>query len=224
MLRDRGRYQGLIGSELCSPHPIGPLIGGFNPATPAGAGSSTSTFLEESALTVILITMPKRRTQTGALHRPARRGILALGTTSLLVRARLGWTRLPMRSAPRARARSPRPWCRPTELFRALQVARLELIIPFHLLANASPPPASPAWRSSAWPCSLRLYAELSRRALSAPRPPPPAWRRHRCRWRRLRHEASSPARSCPCTGRYWPNTLARAAPSSGRESSCSGG
>ena len=84
--RDRGRYQGLIGSVFAAASIAGPLIGGFivdNASwrwifyvnLPVGA----------LALIVILITMPKRRTKQEHYIDWLGAGILALGTASLLL-------------------------------------------------------------------------------------------------------------------------------------------
>jgi len=84
--RDRGRYQGLIGSVFAAASIAGPLIGGFivdNASwrwifyvnLPVGA----------LALVVILITMPRRRAKREHYIDWLGAGILALGTASLLL-------------------------------------------------------------------------------------------------------------------------------------------
>jgi len=84
--RDRGRYQGLIGSVFAAASIAGPLIGGFivdNASwrwifyvnLPVGA----------LALVVILITMPRRRAKREHYIDWLGAGILGLGTASLLL-------------------------------------------------------------------------------------------------------------------------------------------
>jgi EmrB/QacA subfamily drug resistance transporter len=84
--RDRGRYQGLIGSVFAAASIVGPLIGGFIVDTttwrwifyvnlPVGG----------AALLVILATMPKRATRHEHSIDWLGAGVLALGTTSLLL-------------------------------------------------------------------------------------------------------------------------------------------
>jgi EmrB/QacA subfamily drug resistance transporter len=84
--RDRGRYQGLIGSVFAAASIIGPLIGGFIVDNlswrwifyvnlPVGG----------VALAVILVTMPRRRQRTDHSIDWVGAAILALGTTSLLL-------------------------------------------------------------------------------------------------------------------------------------------
>ena len=84
--RDRGRYQGLIGSVFAAASIAGPLIGGFivdNASwrwifyvnLPVGA----------LALIVILITMPRRRAKREHYIDWLGAGILGLGTASLLL-------------------------------------------------------------------------------------------------------------------------------------------
>jgi EmrB/QacA subfamily drug resistance transporter len=84
--RDRGRYQGLIGSVFAAASIAGPLIGGFivdNTSwrwiffvnLPVGI----------VALIVILVTMPKRATRQEHSIDWLGAGVLALGTTSLLL-------------------------------------------------------------------------------------------------------------------------------------------
>src|ERR671923_44247 len=84
--RDRGRYQGLIGSVFAAASIIGPLVGGFIVDNlswrwifyvnlPVGG----------VALAVILVTMPKRPYEQEHSIDWLGAGILALGTTSLLL-------------------------------------------------------------------------------------------------------------------------------------------
>src|ERR1051325_8481751 len=84
--RDRGRYQGLIGSVFAAASIIGPLIGGFIVDNfswrwifyvnlPVGG----------LAMAVILATMPKRSSKQEHSIDWLGAGILALGTTSLLL-------------------------------------------------------------------------------------------------------------------------------------------
>jgi EmrB/QacA subfamily drug resistance transporter len=84
--RDRGRYQGLIGSVFAAASIIGPLVGGFIVDNfswrwifyvnlPVGG----------VALVVILLTMPRRRTKQEHSIDWLGAGVLALGTTALLL-------------------------------------------------------------------------------------------------------------------------------------------
>jgi len=84
--RDRGRYQGLIGSVFAAASIIGPLVGGFIVDNfswrwifyvnlPVGG----------VAMAVILVTMPKRPYKQEHSIDWLGAGILALGTTSLLL-------------------------------------------------------------------------------------------------------------------------------------------
>ena len=84
--RDRGRYQGLIGSVFAAASIIGPLIGGFIVDNfswrwifyvnlPVGG----------LAMAVIIVTMPRRRTKQEHSIDWLGAAILALGTTALLL-------------------------------------------------------------------------------------------------------------------------------------------
>jgi EmrB/QacA subfamily drug resistance transporter len=84
--RDRGRYQGLIGSVFAAASIIGPLIGGFIVDNfswrwifyvnlPVGG----------VAMAVIIVTMPRRRTKQEHSIDWLGAAILALGTTALLL-------------------------------------------------------------------------------------------------------------------------------------------
>ncbi len=98
--RDRGRYQGLIGSVFAAASIIGPLVGGFivdNTSwrwiffvnLPVGI----------VALAVILVTMPRRATRQEHSIDWVGAGILALGTTALLLGLVWGGREYPWGSA-----------------------------------------------------------------------------------------------------------------------------
>src|SRR3954462_12216525 len=97
--RDRGRYQGLIGSVFAAASIIGPLIGGFIVDNfswrwifyvnlPVGG----------LAMAVIIVTMPRRRTKQEHSIDWLRAAGLALGTTALLLGPVWGGRESPWRS------------------------------------------------------------------------------------------------------------------------------
>jgi len=97
--RDRGRYQGLIGSVFAAASIIGPLIGGFIVDNfswrwifyvnlPVGG----------LAMAVIIVTMPRRRTKQEHSIDWLGAAVLALGTTALLLGLVWGGREYPWRS------------------------------------------------------------------------------------------------------------------------------
>src|SRR2546423_2905975 len=99
--RDRGRYQGLIGSVFAAASIIGPLVGGFIVDNfswrwifyvnlPVGG----------LALAVILVTMPRRPYKQEHSIDWFGAGVLAAGTPALRPRAVLGGPRYPRASPP----------------------------------------------------------------------------------------------------------------------------
>src|SRR2546430_12093765 len=98
--RDRGRYQGLIGSVFAAASIIGPLVGGFIVDNfswrwifyvnlPVGG----------LALAVILVTMPRRPYKQEHSIDWLGAGVLGLGTTSFLLRLVWGGRAHPLASA-----------------------------------------------------------------------------------------------------------------------------
>ena len=84
--RDRGRYQGLIGSVFAAASIAGPLIGGFIVDTTSWRWIFYVNLpVGGAALAVILATMPKRTTRREHSIDWLGAGVLALGTTSLLL-------------------------------------------------------------------------------------------------------------------------------------------
>jgi EmrB/QacA subfamily drug resistance transporter len=133
--RDRGRYQGLIGSVFAAASIIGPLIGGFIVDNfswrwifyvnlPVGG----------LALAVILLTMPRRPTKQEHSIDWLGAGILALGTTALLLGLVWGGRDYPWASAPVLGALVASVVL--LAAFGAVERRVPEPIIPFELLRN----------------------------------------------------------------------------------------
>jgi EmrB/QacA subfamily drug resistance transporter len=133
--RDRGRYQGLIGSVFAAASIIGPLIGGFIVDNwswrwifyvnlPVGG----------LALAVILVTMPRRTYKQEHSIDWLGAGVLALGTTALLLGLVWGGRDYPWGSAPVLGALG----AAAVLLIAFAVVERLvvEPILPFDLLRN----------------------------------------------------------------------------------------
>ena len=127
--RDRGKYQGLIGSVFAGASIVGPLVGGFivdNASwrwifyvnLPVGG----------LALAVILVTMPKRATKQAHSIDWLGAAVLAAGTTALLLG--LVW------------AGNEYPWGS-AEVIGALSVAAV-LIVAFALIERGVPEPILP--------------------------------------------------------------------------------
>jgi EmrB/QacA subfamily drug resistance transporter len=84
--RDRGRYQGLIGSVFAAASIAGPLIGGFIVDTTSWRWIFFVNLpVGIAALAVILVTMPRRATRREHSIDWLGAAVLGLGTTSLLL-------------------------------------------------------------------------------------------------------------------------------------------
>jgi EmrB/QacA subfamily drug resistance transporter len=133
--RDRGRYQGLIGSVFAASSIIGPLIGGFIVDNfswrwifyvnlPVGA----------AALVVILITMPRRPYKQEHSIDWLGAGVLAAGTTALLLGLVWGGRDYPWGSPQVLGALAASTIL--LALFGLIELRVREPILPFHLLRN----------------------------------------------------------------------------------------
>ena len=133
--RDRGRYQGLIGSVFAAASIIGPLVGGFIVDNlswrwifyvnlPVGG----------VALAVILLTMPRRRTRQEHSIDWLGAGILALGTSGLLLGLVWGGRDYPWASAQVVGALASAAAL--LAVFGLVERRVREPILPFELLRN----------------------------------------------------------------------------------------
>jgi len=133
--RDRGRYQGLIGSVFAGASIVGPLVGGFivdNTSwrwifyvnLPVGG----------LALAVILVTMPRRRTRQEHSIDWLGAAVLAAGTTALLLGLVWGGNEYPWGSPPVAAALAAAAIL--IAAFGLIERRVVEPIIPFDLLRN----------------------------------------------------------------------------------------
>ena len=133
--RDRGRYQGLIGSVFAGASIVGPLVGGFivdNTSwrwifyvnLPVGG----------LALAVILVTMPRRRTRQEHSIDWLGAAVLAAGTTALLLGLVWGGNEYPWGSPPVVGALAAAAIL--IAAFGLIERRVVEPIIPFDLLRN----------------------------------------------------------------------------------------
>ncbi len=133
--RDRGRYQGLIGSVFAGASIVGPLVGGFivdNTSwrwifyvnLPVGG----------LALAVILVTMPRRRTRQEHSIDWLGAAVLAAGTTALLLGLVWGGNEYPWGSPPVVGALVAAAIL--IAAFGLIERRVVEPIIPFDLLRN----------------------------------------------------------------------------------------
>ena len=133
--RDRGRYQGLIGSVFAAASIIGPLVGGF---IVDNASWRWIFFVNLPvgivALAVILVTMPRRATRQQHSIDWVGAGILALGTTALLLGLVWGGREYPWGSAQVLGAVSAAVVL--LSVFALVERRVPEPILPFDLLRN----------------------------------------------------------------------------------------
>jgi EmrB/QacA subfamily drug resistance transporter len=133
--RDRGRYQGLIGSVFAAASIAGPLIGGFIVDTTSWRWIFYVNLpVGGLALAVILITMPKRTHRQEHSIDWLGAGILALGTTSLLLGLVWGGRDYPWGSANVLGALAASVVL--LALFALVERRAREPILPFDLLHN----------------------------------------------------------------------------------------
>ncbi len=134
--RDRGKWQGLIGSVFAASSIIGPAVGGFI----VDNASWRWVFLVNLpiggvALIVISLTMPRRAPLTDHSIDWLGAGLLAAGTAALLLGLVWGGNQYAWTSSARARrAGSPRRCCSPRS--RVVERRAREPILPFEILRN----------------------------------------------------------------------------------------